>query len=432
MGLKSITKTTRKKKTRAPRIKVNKSAIPQWEGWEEWSGEQFHRHKRAASDWYYQSFKPADLQPHLFQWMLDGKEYTKNDVSALKALPGHRISSVICINAKLLLDGMPNYNKKEDEYWQSLAGTMGETKPVTEWMTKNIKILIEEGSSIVKEKKVEEKANANVYVPTIQERIRDQAYKQAEALEEWLEGWLVDPKSFDPKGFDFKKHFQEFGVTQAHARKLKGFYETALDDFKELDRYPTAGQLKKMDEHTQDMWAQLKEGYGHFKKADIKNYTIAIEELVVALDFVIDSAKVNRKPRKATPKSATKLVEKLKYCKSYDKYKVASILPDQIIKANELWVFNIKTRKLGKYVAKNIDPKGMGRDGTGLSVKGTTIIGFDETKSIQKTLRKPDDQIKEFKGLGKVKLRTFIEDIKTIDTKLNGRCNPDTLLLKAN
>tara|TARA_Y200000002_G_scaffold261124_1_gene216735 strand:- start:194 stop:865 length:672 start_codon:yes stop_codon:yes gene_type:complete len=221
-------------------------------------------------------------------------------------------------------------------------------------------------------------------------------------------------------------------VTQAHARKLKTFYENALDDFKELDRYPTAGQLKKMDETTQDMWAQLKEGYGHFKKADIKNYTIAIESLMAALDFVIDSAKINRKPRKAKPKSATKLVEKLKFCKAYDKYKVASILPDQIIKANELWVFNTKTRKIGKYIAKNIDPQGQQREGTGLSVKGTTIIGFDETKSIQKTLRKPDDQLKEFKAAGKVKLRTFLDEIKTTDTKLNGRCNPDTLLLKVN
>ena len=243
---------------------------------------------------------------------------------------------------------------------------------------------------------------------------------------------IVDPKSFDPKGFNFKKHFQDTNVTQAHARKLKTFYENALDDFKELDRYPTAGQLKKMDDHTQDMWEQLKEGYGHFKKSDIKTYTIAIENLMSALDFVIDSAKINRKPRKAKPKSATKLVEKLKYCKTYDKYKIASILPDQIIKSNELWVFNTKTRKIGKYVARNIDPQGQQRDGTGLSVKGTTIIGFDEEKSIQKTLRKPEEQLKDFKAAGKVKLRTFLEDIKTLDTKLNGRCNPDTLLLKVN
>ena len=68
--------------------------------------------------------------------------------------------------------------------------------------------------------------------------------------------------------------------------------------------------------------------------------------------------------------------------------------------------------------------------GTGLQVKGTTILGFDENLSIQKTLRKPAEQLKDFKASGKVKLRKFLEDINTTDTKLNGRCNPDTVLLK--
>jgi hypothetical protein len=289
---------------------------------------------------------------------------------------------------------------------------------------------IEAGTSVVEEKKAIEKENKDIYVPTIQERIRDQAYVQSEAIDEWLEGWITDPKSFDPKGFNFKVHFQKMGVTQAHARKLKTFYVDALTDFDDLERYPTAGQLKKMSEHDADMWVQLKEGYVHLKKADIKNYRIAIGELLTALEFVIDTAKATRKPRKPKVYSADKIVAKLKYLKVDDKYKLASINPTEVVGASELWVFNTKTRKLGKYIASNIDPKGMKRDGSGLSVKGTTIIGFDEKLSIQKTLRKPEEQLKEFKAAGKVKLRTFLEEIKTTDTKLNGRSNLETVLLK--
>ena len=405
MSLKSI-KTRKKKANRYSRPKVNKSQSPKWEGWEEWSGEKFHRFKSATRDWYYTNFKAVQLQPHLYSWMLTQEEYTKKEVSALKALPGWKLGATLCINAKMLLDGMPDFNQKEDDYWQTLAGTMGRVRPSTEWMHKQIQELIDEGSGVVKEKKAEEIKKKNVYVPSIQERIREQAYAQSEEIEEWLEGWTIDPKSFDPKGFDFKKHFQKVNVTQAHARKLKAMYENVLDDYKALDRYPTAGQLKKMDEHTQDMWEQLKEGYANIKKADIKKFTTAIEGLFHALDFVIETAKVNRKPRKAKPKSATKLVEKLKYLKSYEKFKIVSIMPDQIISANELWVFNTKTRKIGKYVAKNIDPQGMKREGSGLSVKGTSIIGFDEENSRQKTLRKPEVQLNDFKACGKVKLRT--------------------------
>jgi len=427
-----ITGRAVKKKTPrgAPRIRRGgKLADPSWEGWEDWSGEKYHRFAQATRDFYYQNFKPVDLYPFTWQWM-EKNSYTKTQIRQAKAAPNYALSVTAAITAKMLICGMPLYNKKQDEYWQTLPGTMGETAPADQFLKKRIENCIEQGSKIVDEKQQEENANANVYTPTIQERIRDQAQVQAEKIEDWLEGFVSDKKTFNPKGFDFKKHFSDTGVTQAHARKLKGFYANELDDFKELERFPTAGQLKKMDEHTQDMWAQLKEGYAHLKKADIKNYTIAIEELLLALDFVIDSAKVNRKPRKSKPKSAEKLVEKLKYLKVHSKYKLASINPADVIGASELWVFNIKTRKLGKYTAKNIDPKGMMREGSGLSVKGTTVIGYDDKMSIQKTLRKPDDQLKDFKAAGKVKLRTILDDIPTTDTKLNGRCNPDTILLK--
>jgi hypothetical protein len=332
--------------------------------------------------------------------------YDKNIVAAINKLPNWKIDGkshwatvVHLTNVKPELVH-PDYAGKLDLYINGLA---------------------EEGALIVKEDKEEETAKKNVYIPTIQERILEQAQDAVEDIDEWLDGFISDQDNFDPKGFDFKTHFTKRGVTQAHARKMKKFYTDALQDFQDLERMPTAGQLKKMDEHTQDMWAQLKEGYAHIKKKDIKNYTTAIEELQAALDYIIDTAKATRKTRKPKAKSATKLVEKLKFLQTDDKYKLASIDPSTIVGAAELWVFNIKTRKLGKYIAQEHQT---------LQVKGTTIQFFDEKRSVQKTLRKPADQLKEFKSAGKVALRKFLEDIPTTDTKLNGRINPDTILLK--
>ena len=427
----AIAKKPKKKVVRgAPRIKRGaKLTEPSWEGSAEWAGEKYHRFRQATHAWYYENYKPADLYPAVFAWMKDN-EYTAEQIKQAKAAPTSALSVTAGIIAKMINNGMPDYHEAHNSYWQSLPGTNGEVKPASVFLAKRVERAIDEGSKIVEVKQEEEKDKKDVYVPTIQERIRDQAHLQSEEIDEWLDGFVTDKKNFDPKGFDFKAHFQKTNVTQAHARKLKIFFEHELTDFKDLERMPTAGQLKKMSDYDADMWAQLKEGYAHLKKADIKNYTTAIEGLMTALDFVIDTAKATRAPRKAKPKSATKLVEKLKFSKTDDKFQLASVNPDQIIGANELWVFNTKTRKLGKYVAQNIDPKGMGRDGTGLSVKGTTVIGFNEEESIQKTLRKPADQLKEFKSAGKVKLRKFLDDIATTDTKLNGRCNPDTILLK--
>jgi len=395
--------TTRKKKTvRATRRGANR--LPLMPNKITWEGAKYYTHYEVESK----------------EWLERVKLYIKNNydkkvVSAINKLPDWKIGgkshwacTAYCLEA--LPDLVPESYKNSFNKW--------------------ILELAEEGAAVAEEKKKEEKTKKNVYVPTIQERIRDQSQDMVEDIDEWLEGWIRDPETFDPKGFDFKKHFNKLQPSQAHARKMKGFYTDVLADYDELERMPTAGQLKKMDEREADLWTQLKEGYAHLKKADIKKFRTAIEELMAALDFIIDQAKATRKPRTAKPKSATKLVEKLKYCKTDEKYKLASVDPTQIVGASEVWVFNTKTRKIGKYVASNIDPKGMGREGTGLSVKGTTIQGFDEAQSIQKTLRKPDEQLKEFKAAGKVKLRKFLDEIKTTDTKLNGRFNPDTVILR--
>jgi hypothetical protein len=132
-------------------------------------------------------------------------------------------------------------------------------------------------------------------------------------------------------------------------------------------------------------------------------------------------AKVNRKPRAKKVVPADKLVAKLKYMKTNEPLKLVSINPADIIGSKELWIYNSKSRKLGRYVADEYKE---------LSIKGTTITGFNESTSIQKTLRKPEEKIKEFKAAGKVQLRKFLEDINATDARMNGRINEDTILLK--
>ena len=69
-------------------------------------------------------------------------------------------------------------------------------------------------------------------------------------------------------------------------------------------------------------------------------------------------------------------------------------------------------------------------DAGGLSVKGSSIVNFSESKSVQKTLRKPDAMIPEVLKGGKVFLRNVLDGIKAVESKLNGRINADTILLR--
>jgi hypothetical protein len=337
------------------------------------------------------------------------KHYDKKMVTAINKLPDWKIGGKShWATAAFLID-----NDKADIVPE------GHSKGLDRW----IKELTEEGAAVVEEKKAEEKTKKNVYVPSIQERIRDQAYDACEAIEEWLDGFITDKKNFDAKGFDFVSHFAKFKVTQAHARKIKAFYTSEYEEARLIQKLPTPGEINRCkDEREADMLQQLREGYNHLTKADAKAYLEALETLHGACDVVIDAAKANRKPKAKKAPSKEKLIAKIKYMERDDKLQLVSVNPLELLEATEVWVYNTKTRKLGKYVADEYQKV--------IGVKGASLVGFNEHKSIQKTLRKPDETLKAFKKAGKVALRKFMDDIKTTDIKLNGRLNSDTIILK--
>jgi len=333
--------------------------------------------------------------------------YDKKIVSSINKLPDWKVggkSHWTC--AAYLLDNQPDL--VPDLYQTGLK----------KWILE----LAEEGAALVEEKKAVEKTKKNVYVPSIQERITEQAQDACDAIEEWLEGFITNKKKFDPKCFDFTSHFAKMKVSQAHARKIKGFYTDELEEAQLIQKLPTPGEINRCkDEHEADMLQQLREGYSHLTKKDAATYLEALETLQGACDLVIDTAKATRKPRTKKAPSKEKLVAKLKYLERDEKLQIVSVNPLEVIDAKEVWVYNIKTRKLGKYVAEVH---------TTIQVKGTTLLFFDAKGSIQKTLRKPDETLKAFKKAGKVQLRKFMDEIKTTDIKLNGRLNSDTIILK--
>ena len=132
--------------------------------------------------------------------------------------------------------------------------------------------------------------------------------------------------------------------------------------------------------------------------------------------------KSQRKSKKPRAINADKMVAKLKYAQGNEKYNITSIDPRQVIKAQSLFVFNTKTKKIAVYNAMNYD---------GLKIKGTTIKDFDTTISMQKTLRKPEKVLPNvLKTDGKIAMKNIWKDINTVETPANGRINADMILLK--
>ena len=327
------------------------------------------------------------------------------------------------------INRLPDWKTSNYSHWATTAyWLMNNLTPPDDYVNgfkRYLDGLVEEGKDLAKKDRAAEKvAKAAAPVPTIQERIAEQAAEAMEDIEEWLEGFVTDKKNFDPKGFDFTAHFAKYKVSQAHARKIMANYQSELEEVQLLQNLPTPQSIAKIkDEREKDMAQQLREGYSHLTKKDAQTYLTALETLQGACMLVIDASKATRKPRAKKAPSKEKVIAKLKFKATDEKFQLASVNPLELIGAAEIWVFNTKTRKLGKYIAAE--------DAGVMTVKGSALIGYDEDKSVQKTLRKPEETLKEFKAAGNIKLRKFLEEIKTTDTKLSGRINEDTILLKA-
>jgi hypothetical protein len=141
--------------------------------------------------------------------------------------------------------------------------------------------------------------------------------------------------------------------------------------------------------------------------------------------------KTNKMATRAKPKRKPvppeKQVRNLKYLKEFAELGLKSIPPTDIIDTSELWVYNTKTRKIGRFVVPMHGDMVIGK----LGVKGSAITGYDEIRSTTKTLRKPAEKLAEWKACGKPQLRKFMDTIKSVETKLKGRISPDTILLRA-
>ncbi len=388
--------TKLKKASIAIRQKANRDNSPSWDGASDWEGEKFSSHWSRAMEYYRLESSVKELKIKVVEWM-QTNGYSREDIRIIRKTKDKYFSGTMVGIAACLVKGMPEihegFNKGRD------TGV---------WLRNEIEKVTKAGAGDLEDDEdTPKEAKPAVYMPSIQERVRDAAYAMTMEIEDAIELWQTDAENFDPKSFKLLNLLKGKGAKAAHARIIRDFYGSWLEELTEL----ASG---KADE-------QLREGYSHRPRKHVKKMIDFLTEVDAACNMLMQEAKVNKKPRKTKAVSKDKVVAKLKYKKTDDALKLVSVNPIDILGSKELWVYNSKTRKLGKYIAADFND---------LGIKGTSITGFDENKSVQKTLRKPADQLKEFKAAGKVALRKFLEDINAVDTKMNGRINEETLLLK--
>jgi hypothetical protein len=325
--------------------------------------------------------------------------YDKATIKAFKDTKDSRCGTTMGAVAACLLRGMPSTH----------AG-FNNGRDTATWLGKEIAKVIEQGSNdeVESDEPVKTVKTSVAYVPTIQDRLREAAGGMSEEIDAAIDSWIIDPEAFNPKEIKVVNLLKGKGAKAAHARMIKGYFQRNYDELLEL-----AGG--NADE-------QLKEAYKHNSRKNVKKLIEFYESIMAACEQIAAEQKVLKKPRAAKVKPAEDLVKKLKFMLSETKLGITSAPPATIIGSQGVVIYNVKTRKIGYYIAKSSE---------GLSVKNSSIINFTE-KSTQKTLRKPPEQIKEFKEQNTQKRfeTWFVKNIKTTETQLNGRFSEDVVILK--
>ena len=224
---------------------------------------------------------------------------------------------------------------------------------------------------------------------------QDTTYQQSLVLCEDIESAVDDYVRTKTTKFDTSAYLKSNECSAQIAAHIATYYSAMLKELVESDG----------------------EGY-RFTKPQFKKYIQFVQTIVDACAQRKVSAKV-RKPRSKKPVSPTKIVSKLKYCKEDKSLKLKSVKPESIVGCSELWAYNVKYRKLIVYKSEK---------NSKLSVKGTTILGYDIQESKQVMLRKPEQFFADTQ-LAKRALANGLANLSTKPITPSGRINDETILL---
>lgn len=347
-----------------------------------------------ALNWYSKFYGRKDAKELLLQYLeLSGR---KDDAKTVKKVDDSEIIMSLCWLARLKLRGLELTEHEETKLQDEINRLIKAVhKP-------ELKV------SQTSVKKVEEKEPVNR--PNVQEIMKDKAREAAGELEGLFDDYITSGAAtkFSTKTME---ELSKRNILPQHVSILTEVWKKKANEFYEA--------LEGKDK-------QLVEGYSYLTKTQIKNIIKFCEQILADLNSYVSVKKATKAPRARKAVPVEKLVSKLQYLKEFKdpamKLELVSVHPVKLHGASEAWVYDTAKRKLHHYIADEYSKS--------FSVKGNTILGFDNIKSEIKTLRKPSEQIKEVMG-SKPAARKFFDSIKAVAVQPNGRFNKNMIILKA-
>jgi hypothetical protein len=255
-------------------------------------------------------------------------------------------------------------------------------------------------------KEVVEVAEVAVIRPNIQDRLREKMSEAAGELEGMYDEMI---RAGGKMSADYKpiSLLRSLNVAPQLIGTVKQVWERRLEELQAV----AAGKD-----------ADLAEGYAHYGKLQVRNFIKFAEQVIADCGSYVQIKKSEKKPRAKKAVPPEKVVARFKYAREFAELKLKSESATKLVGASEAWLYDSAKRKLIHVVADT-------HLGT-FTVKGSAIVGFDPAATVQKTLRKPAEQIRSITGVGKPAARKAFKEIKATEVKFNGRGNDNLIILK--
>ena len=342
----------------------------------------------AAFNWYGRFYDATDARKFIIDCIhsLDSKA----NVKSLSTINPNKVNRTYGWLARMYLRGLELTEDEKIRFNTEVARLYAvKSEPVPE--------------SLTAAKKKAAAANR----PNVQEIMRERTREVGGEIE----GWFDEFTAAGPKAANIDIPvvglMSELNIMPQHVSMLTDAWKTKQIEFLTV--------LAEEDE-------QLSEAYAHYTKPQLKAIVKYCDSVIANLNSYITVKKASKSPRKRKPISPEKQVAKVKYMKTDDELKLNSIHPAKILGSTEVWAYDTAKRKLHYYIADS-------HIGT-LGIKGTTIIGFDETNSGMKTLRKPAEVLKKLMAGGKPASRKVFAEVNAVQAIPSGRTNENLIILK--
>ena len=336
-----------------------------------------------ALNWYSYIVEQKDCRAFLSDWFKGDKDKLK----ALSKVPDKLLPRTYANTARIALRGFPVSDEHKARIWQ----------------------------------KVEELANARIKLEE-EDDTTEPTVKVIRALplapnfivsdvDDEIENLIIGE---EPKNMG--QILMQYRMADKHYLECIAKIEPMLAEFSELveaRRLPKSQLTPEQND--------LLEGYEHLSGMKI------VKDIVKLLESYINDLKKSHigkqvaKVRKKKPKDKTKLVKNIKFLAQDTELGITSVEPINLLNCSEVWTYDTKTRKISKFYSPI---------GGGITVKGAALVGYEESMSSCKLLRKPDVQLKEFTPLKKNDLTKWYSAVKSKDAPVRARLTSTTLILK--